>query len=98
MSPSIRVERSISAGRHAELRVADWPIWAKEASEFSWYYEEPETCYLLEGEVTVTPDGGEGGVRFAAGDLVMFSAGLRCTWTIHTAVRKHYTFEALLEG
>jgi len=36
-----------------------------------------ETCLLLQGEVTVPPDGGEP-VRFGAGDLVVFNAGLRC--------------------
>jgi len=41
--------------------------------------------------VSVTPDGGEP-VRFGAGDLVVFAAGLRCTWDVHAPVRKHYHF------
>ncbi len=28
-------------------------------SEFPWTYDEPETCYFLEGEVTVTGEDGE---------------------------------------
>jgi uncharacterized cupin superfamily protein len=99
MGPSIRVERPISAKRGGERRGADWPVGAKEAPDCSWYYEQPETWDQLKGEVTVTPDGGEGGaVRLTAGDRGMFSAGLRCTGTIQTAVRKHETVEALLEG
>jgi uncharacterized cupin superfamily protein len=41
--------------------------------------------------VTVTPDGGEP-VRFGTGDLVVFDAGLSCTWNVHAPVRKHYRF------
>lgn len=71
--------------------VFSWPIWEKEASEFPWSYDERETCYLLEGDVIVTPEGGEP-VRFGKGDLVNFPAGMRCRWKILTAVRKHYRF------
>jgi uncharacterized cupin superfamily protein len=31
-------------------------------------------------------------VRFGAGDLVVFDAGLSCTWDVHAPVRKHYRF------
>ena len=74
-----------------ELGVFGWPIWEKEASEFPWYYDAKETCYLLEGEVTVIPDGGDP-VSFGAGHLVTFPAGMSCTWKISKAVRKHYRF------
>ena len=67
------------------------PIWEKEESTFPWEYDMNETCLLIEGEVTVTPDGGAP-VSFGAGDLVTFPQGLKCTWAIHKAVRKHYTF------
>ncbi len=71
--------------------IPSWPIWTKEASEFPWTYDSPETCYFLEGDVTVTPEGGEP-VTVGKGDLVTFPAGMSCTWTIRTAVKKHYTF------
>ena len=74
-----------------ELKIPQWPTWTCEVSRFPWFYNEQETCLLLEGEVTVTPDGGEP-VRFAAGDLVVFPAGLSCTWEVHKPVRKHYRF------
>ncbi|NEO00005.1 MAG: cupin domain-containing protein [Moorea sp. SIO3I7] len=73
------------------LGVSNWPIWTKEVSEFPWTYDDPETCYLLEGEVVVTPDGGEP-VQIAKGDLVTFPAGMSCTWKILSNVRKHYQF------
>ncbi len=72
--------------------VFDWPIWAKEASEFPWTYEETETCYILEGEFTVTPDGGKP-VNIEKGDLVTFPRGMSCSWKIRKDVRKHYIFE-----
>jgi hypothetical protein len=74
-----------------KLNVRSWPIWEKEASEFPWEYDEPETCYILEGEVVVTPDNGTP-VSFGQGDFVVFSAGLRCRWKINKAVKKHYRF------
>jgi uncharacterized cupin superfamily protein len=90
-SMTIQVEREPSQARLNALGVAEWPIWTKEVSEFPWHYDEPETCYLLEGEVIVTPDEGEP-IRIGQGDLVTFSAGLSCTWTIISDVRKHYNF------
>ena len=48
---------------------------------------------MLEGEVTVNPEGGEP-VKFAAGDLVFFPTGMDCRWYVHKAVRKHYLFGA----
>ena len=72
-----------------ELGVKDWPIWEKEVSEFDWYYDEKETCYILNGKAEVeTP---EGKVSFGEGDLVTFSKGLDCKWKISEDVRKHYT-------
>lgn len=73
------------------LGVRSWPIWEKEVSSFPWVYDMSETCLLLEGSVTVTTDDGES-VSFGEGDLVTFPEGLSCTWTIHSPVRKHYSF------
>ncbi|KAI9132878.1 cupin domain-containing protein [Acaryochloris sp. CCMEE 5410] len=87
----IQVEHQPSVDRLQELRVLNWPIWSKEESEFPWTYDESETCYFLQGEVVVTPDGGEP-ATMGKGDLVTFPAGMSCTWTIQSAVRKHYRF------
>lgn len=71
--------------------VASWGIWTREISKFPWTYDEQETCYFLEGDVIVTPDGGAP-VRGGKGDLVAFPACMSCTWDIRAAVRKHYRF------
>ena len=74
-----------------KLGVLSWPIWEKEASTFDWHYDDKETCYLLDGEVTVTTKSGES-VQFGSGELVIFPEGLDCVWDIKKAVRKHYNF------
>ena len=74
-----------------ELGIRSWPIWTCDVSSFDWTYEDKETCLLLEGEVTVTPQEGEP-VNFSSGDLVTFPAGMNCKWEVHKAVRKHYRF------
>ena len=74
-----------------KLNVTNWPIWEKEKSKFDWYYDDQETCYLLEGEVTVTTKDGKS-VNFGAGDLVVFPKDLSCVWDIQKAVKKHYKF------
>jgi uncharacterized cupin superfamily protein len=88
----IKVESHPDQERLNELGIFDWAIWKKEASEFPWFYDEQETCYLLEGDVVVTPDGGEP-VEIKKGDLVTFPKGMSCTWNIRSDVRKHYRFE-----
>jgi uncharacterized cupin superfamily protein len=87
----IKVERNPSEDRLNELGVREWPIWTKETSSFPWSYGDSETCYFLEGDVVVTPDGGEA-VEVGKGDLVTFPSGMSCTWEIRQPVRKHYTF------
>ncbi len=87
----IQVTRACPGQLISKLGIGQWPIWSCEASTFPWEYEERERCLILEGDVTVTPEQGEP-VRFGAGDLVEFSAALRCTWQVHQAVRKHYCF------
>ena len=74
-----------------ELGIKDWPIWTCNESSFDWTYDEKETCLLLEGQVTVTPKG-EQPVKFSAGDLITFPAGMDCRWEVHKAVRKYYRF------
>ena len=67
------------------------PTWGCEVSEFDWYYDSEETCLLIEGEVTVTYDGGS--VSFGAGDYVTFPKGLACVWKVTKPVKKHYIFK-----
>jgi len=87
----IKIVRNPTDDALKAMDVENWPIWEKEESEFPWSYDEPETCYVLEGNVVVTPDGGDP-VEIQAGDLVTFPSGMSCTWKISKAIRKHYRF------
>ena len=88
----IKIERQIARDTVAAQGVFSWPIWQKEISTFPWTYDSRETCYFLEGDVIVTPEGGEP-VQMGKGDLVTFPAGMSCTWVIRAAVKKHYQFD-----
>lgn len=87
----INIIHQPSEAELSQRGVKSWPIWEKEVSTFPWTYDANETCYLLAGDVTVTPNGGKA-VRFGKGDLVTFPKGMSCQWQIHVAVRKHYQF------
>jgi uncharacterized cupin superfamily protein len=87
----ILVEHNPSTMKLDVMGVFDWPIWRKEASTFPWSYSQTETCYILRGRFTVTPDGGDP-QEFKRGDLITFPAGMSCTWDIHEDVEKHYNF------
>jgi len=88
-SSQIKIEKP-TAQKLESLKVKTWPVWTKEASSFDWHYDEEETCYLLEGDVTV--ETAEGAVSFGKGDLVIFPKGLSCQWHIKRDVKKHYKF------
>ncbi|MDJ0675671.1 MAG: cupin domain-containing protein [Calothrix sp. MO_167.B42] len=88
----IKIERQPSQERLNQLGVSTWGIWQKEVSTFPWTYDAQETCYFLEGDVIVTPEGGQP-VKMGKGDLVIFPTGMSCTWEITKDVKKHYTFD-----
>lgn len=87
---TIKVKKPLSKELQ-ELGVKNWPIWECDPSTFDWEYDEKETCYFLEGDVTVETANGDS-VRIEAGDLVEFPQGLKCTWKVAKKVRKHYKF------
>jgi len=88
---NITINKTPSKQELNELNVFSWPIWEKEASEFPWYYDDKETCYIIEGQVIVTPENGDP-IEINKGDLVTFPRGLSCTWKITKDLRKHYNF------
>ena len=88
----ITIKTDPTADELQAFGVAGWPIWTQEVSRFDWTYETEETCYVLEGTVTVTPEGAEP-VTIHAGDLVTFPKGMHCIWDISAPIRKHYRFD-----
>lgn len=89
---TIKIDRAVEDDVLSRLGIGEWPVWEQGTSVFPWHYDTGETCYFLDGEVIVTPEGGAP-VRMSAGDLVTFPAGLSCTWDIRKPVRKHYRLE-----
>ena len=87
----IKIIDNPSEERLQEMGVRSWPTWSAEVSTFPWTYDEPETCYFLDGEVVVTPEGGDP-VEVHKGQLVTFPAGMSCTWQVRKPVHKHYRF------
>lgn len=73
-----------------EKGINKWSIWTCQPSKFDWHYDDRETCYILEGEVTVKTDSEI--VNFGPGDIVVFPKGLSCIWEVKKAVKKHYNF------
>lgn len=69
-----------------------WPVWEKEPSEFPWKYDLMETCLILSGTAEVSTSDGSEKKSFSAGDWVIFSPGLECTWKITEPIRKKYKF------
>ncbi|HXH72319.1 MAG TPA: cupin domain-containing protein [Mariprofundaceae bacterium] len=86
----IRIEHP-DAAQLAALGVEQWPVWEHGVAEFPWTYGEQETCFILQGSATITPQEGEP-VRIQAGELVTFPAGMSCRWNITADIRKHYRF------
>ena len=87
----IAIDRQPTQAKLENLGVSNWAIWSKGVSTFPWTYDEQEICYFLEGDVVVTPAGGEP-MQMGKGDLVTFPAGMSCTWEIRQTVKKHYQF------
>ena len=88
---TITIEHNVTPAKLDVMYVDDWPVWTKGVSEFDWEYDQQETCYILEGQVIVTPDGDEG-VAIGPGDLVTFPKGMSCSWKITQPIKKHYRF------
>ena len=69
---------------------SSWPIWTSKPDHFDWEYNQEEHCYIIEGEATIEIDKNLA-ISIGPGDYVVFSKGLKCHWTVHRFIRKHYT-------
>ncbi|MBT4838243.1 MAG: cupin domain-containing protein [Methylococcales bacterium] len=88
----IHIEHNPSPAKLDVIGVYDWQVWKKEVSTFPWTYKRKETCYIIRGEATITPDDGES-FKLKRGDLLTFPAGFSATWEITKDIQKHYIIE-----
>ncbi len=88
----IIMERNPSPMKLEVMGIERWGIWRKQVAVFPWTNNQQETCYILRGRFTVTPDDGDP-QEFKRGDLITFPAGMSCTWDILEDVEKYYDFQ-----
>lgn len=62
--------------------------WCATPGEFYLHHPD-ETVVILEGRVTVTPDGGDP-VDLGPGDMGFFPGGTRVLWNVHQTIRKGF--------
>ena len=48
----IRIEK-VDRGDLEQQGVFSWPVWECAPSVFDWHYDQKESCFILEGEITV---------------------------------------------
>jgi uncharacterized protein len=63
-------------------------IWECTPGTFSWLHPD-ETLCLVEGEVTVTPEGGAA-FTIRPGDIVFFPEGTKSVWQVAQTIRKAF--------
>ena len=67
-------------------------LWTCEPGEFNWDYAWDEFVYVLEGEATITEEGGKSH-DVVPGDMAHFPLGLKTHWKITKAVRKFFVLK-----
>ncbi len=85
----ITVEHNPSEEKLKALGVSSWSIWDCAPSKFPLDFGMTESAYVLEGEIHVTPQGGEK-VVIKAGDFVVFPKGMKSNWEVVKQLKKHY--------
>jgi uncharacterized protein len=86
----ITIDHNPTPEKLKELGVSSWSIWDCAPSKFPLNFDSAtESAYLLEGEIHVTPVGGET-VVVKAGDFVVFHKGLQSNWEVTKQLKKHY--------
>jgi uncharacterized cupin superfamily protein len=63
-------------------------IWECTPGLFTWVHAD-ETLCLVDGKVTVTPEGGEP-LEIRPGDVVFFPEGMKTEWRVEETVRKAF--------
>lgn len=65
-------------------------LWSCTAGSFRWEFGWDEFVHILEGEVTITEDGGDS-YTLRPGDSAHFPLGLRTQWHVPEFVKKSFT-------
>ena len=65
-------------------------LWECTAGRFNWTFEWDEFVHVLEGEVTISEDGGDT-YTLRAGDFAHFPIGLKTEWHVPKYVKKVFT-------
>ena len=68
-----------------------WDTWSSKPEHFDWEYTQEEHCYIIEGRATIKTE--TESVTIEPGDYVIFPKDLKCHWTVHQFLRKHYSFQ-----
>ena len=63
--------------------------WEATPGSYHATYSAYEFVHIMEGEITITPDGGTP-VHVGPGDAFVIEANFKGTWKIEKAVRKHF--------
>ena len=63
--------------------------WEATVGTWATVYKFYEFVHLIEGQITITPDGGTP-VTMTAGDAFAVEAGFSGTWKIEAPVKKHF--------
>lgn len=90
----VRVERSVSAERLAELGVSRWSVWKTGKCRLPWDWQVDQLVYIEEGEVRVVPEGSQRFMRFVAGDLVRYPKWFEADLWFNAPYQERYSFRA----
>lgn len=71
-----------------ESMICGW--WEATPGTYRAKYEAWEFVHLIEGRITITPDGGAA-TEVVPGDAFIVEKGFDGTWQIHEKVLKHFT-------
>jgi uncharacterized cupin superfamily protein len=63
--------------------------WESTPGSYHATYTAYEFVHVMEGRMTITPDGGEP-VHIGPGDAFAVEANFKGVWTIHETIRKHF--------
>ena len=85
----VLIKSPCSASIIIQYGIKNWPIWECQPSNFPWYYNQKDICFIVEGEANIKTEAGE--IYFIqSGDLVEFPDGLSCEWQIIKSIKKHF--------